>query len=245
VSTTVTPSAQPVLELRGVEKVYGTERNPLRVLADVNLRVEAGEQVAVVGPSGSGKSTLLGILGCLDRPTSGSYFFGGEDVSRLDDRTLSRVRNTRIGFVFQSFHLVSHLTVFENVELPLFYSRAPRRLRRSRCEELIGRVGLSGRSRHLPSELSGGECQRTAIARALANDPALILADEPTGNLDSATSDEIMQVFSELHGAGRTILLITHDPDVARLAPRRISLRDGRIESDSTTTSASPRDPGA
>ena len=222
-----------VLELRDIVKTYGTEQNPVPVLRGVDIRIDEGEYVAIIGPSGSGKSTLLNLLGGLDRPTSGQYYFVGEDIAEFDDQKLSRVRNTRIGFVFQSFQLVPHLTVLENCELPLFYSRVPRRERHERCKTLIERVGLGHRLTHLPTELSGGECQRAAIARALANDPALILADEPTGNLDSNTSAEIMKLFEELHAGGTTMVMITHDQDIALAAPRRIALRDGVVESDS------------
>ncbi|MEO6597494.1 MAG: ABC transporter ATP-binding protein [Planctomycetota bacterium] len=232
-------STNAVLALHGIDKTYGTPQNPLPVLRSVDLRVDPGEFVAVVGASGSGKSTLLNIIGCLDRATSGSYHFVDEDVSTFDDLRLSHVRKTKIGFVFQSFHLVPHLTVEENVELPLFYARLPRKARRQRSSEILDRVGLGHRRTHTPNELSGGECQRTAVARALINDPSLILADEPTGNLDSATSGEIMKLFVELHGSGRTILMITHDPGVAAIARRRILMRDGRIESD-TQTEPSP-----
>lgn len=232
-------ASHPILRLSGVEKTYRTAANPLTVLRDINLVVEEGEYVAVVGPSGSGKSTLLNILGCLDRQTKGSYFLTGEDVSEFDDAQRSHVRKTRIGFVFQSFQLITHLTLLENVEMPLFYARVPRRLRHERCRKLLDRVGLLPRLGHLPSELSGGENQRAAIARALANDPALILADEPTGNLDSATSAEIMALFKELNESGRTILLITHDRDISMAAPRRVSLRDGRIEQDTRIRGAS------
>jgi putative ABC transport system ATP-binding protein len=237
--------AAPILELSGVEKVYGSALNPLRVLADIHLRVDEGEYVAVIGPSGSGKSTLLNILGCLDNPTRGAYRIQGEDVARFDDAALSRVRNARIGFVFQSFQLVSHLTVQENVELPLFYARSRAAARRKRARELIERVGLGGRANHLPAQLSGGERQRTAIARALANEPALLLADEPTGNLDTATSQEIMELFHALHRRGGTLVLITHDPGIAANAPRRVALRDGRIESDSGKPSPPSCDPAA
>jgi len=222
-----------ILELRGVEKVYGTGSAALRVLSGISLSVERGEYVAVVGPSGSGKSTLLNILGCLDVPSSGHYLVEGRDVRELDDTQLSQLRNRRIGFVFQSFHLVSHLTVLENVELPMFYARRPRAERRRRALELLGLVGLSQRTGHRPAQLSGGERQRTAIARALSNDPALLLADEPTGNLDSVTSREIMALIERLHAGGATIVLITHDPGLAAQAPRRVALRDGRMESDS------------
>src|SRR5262249_45219195 len=175
---------------------------------------------------------LLNILGCLDRPTKGSYYLMDEDVARFNDEKLSLVRRTRIGFVFQSFHLINHLTVLENVEMPLYYARIRRPERHRRCRELLERVGLGPRVGHYPNQLSGGECQRTAIARALANDPAMVLADEPTGNLDSATSKEIIGAIHELNASGRTIVLITHDPAVAAEAPRRVTIRDGRIESD-------------
>lgn len=225
----------PVLELRSIQKTYGTVQNPVPVLRGIDLRIDEGEFVAVIGSSGSGKSTLLNILGCLDRPSLGSYLLVGEDVGTLDDVRMSAVRKTRIGFVFQSFQLVPHLTVEENVELPLFYSRLPRRVRRERSRTLLERVGLGHRGTHLPSELSGGECQRTAVARALINEPALVLADEPTGNLDSKTSASIIQLFRELHESGRTIVMITHDPVVAAAAARRITLRDGRVAADSAT----------
>jgi putative ABC transport system ATP-binding protein len=223
---------RPIVELQGVGKAYGSAVHPLSVLDGVDLRVQEGEYVAIVGPSGSGKSTLLNIMGCLDVPSSGRCLIDGVDVEGLDDLSLSRLRNTRIGFVFQSFHLVSHLTVLENVELPLFYARIARAERHRRAREMIERVGLGPRSGHLPNELSGGERQRAAIARALSNGPALILADEPTGNLDSATSGEIMRLFGELHGSGATLVVITHDAGIARLAPRRITMCDGRMATD-------------
>ena len=213
-------------------KDYPSGEDTLRVLKGISLSIEPKEITAIVGPSGAGKTTLLNILGCLDRPTRGSYLLMGEDVARFDDRKLSWTRKLRIGFVFQSFQLIPHLTVLENVEMPLFYARVPRSRRRRRCRELIERLGLGERMDHLPSELSGGENQRAAIARALSNDPAMILADEPTGNLDSATSREIMAVLQGLHSSGRTILLVTHNQELARAAPRRVSLRDGRIEHD-------------
>jgi putative ABC transport system ATP-binding protein len=227
-------TSEPILLLQDIRKTYGTERNPVPVLKGINLSIDEGEYVAVVGPSGSGKSTLLNILGCLDRPTSGAYVLAGDDVAVMGDHQLSLIRNQRLGFVFQSFHLVAHLSVLENVELPLFYARIPRRRRHKICHEYIERVGLSHRISHLPSELSGGENQRAAVARALVNDPAMMLADEPTGNLDSQTSTDIMQLFYDLHEQGRTIVLITHDPDIAAAAPRRVSLRDGAVESDSS-----------
>ena len=228
-------AVQPILRLGGIEKTYGTAANPLCVLQEVDLQIDEGEFVAIVGPSGAGKSTLLNILGCLDQPTRGSYHLMGEDVAGFDDSKLSLVRRTRLGFVFQAAHLISHLTVLENVEMPLFYARCPRRTRRQRCYELLEKVGLAERTTHLPSELSGGENQRAAIARSLANDPAVILADEPTGNLDSVTSQDIMALLHGLHRSGRTIVLITHDPQIAEAAPRRVTLRDGRIEEDCRT----------
>ncbi|MFT7462867.1 MAG: putative ABC transport system ATP-binding protein [Pseudohongiellaceae bacterium] len=234
------PSPEPVLELRAIEKIYGMGEASLRVLKGIDLSILEGEYVAIIGPSGSGKSTLLNLLGCLDRPTSGAYLLSGEDVAQFNDRELSRIRNIRIGFVFQSFHLISHLTVHENVELPLFYARMGRAERRKRCREVLERVGLDHRLDHIPAQLSGGERQRVAVARALSNNPALILADEPTGNLDSTTSAEIMDLFRELHGAGRTVVVITHDPEIAAAAPRRVLLRDGLIESDVAEGSVDP-----
>ncbi len=225
-------SRQPILRLVGIEKVYGTVTNPLTVLRDIKLEVQEGEYVAIIGPSGAGKSTMLNILGCLDRPTRGAYFLKGDDVAQMNDAQLSHIRKTRIGFVFQSFQLISHLSVLENVELPMFYARISKRQRRKKCMEIIERVGLGKRWKHRPNELSGGENQRAAIARALANDPAMILADEPTGNLDSATSTEIMSILHELHDSGRTIVLITHDQEIAAAAPRRVSLRDGQLDND-------------
>ncbi len=230
--TSVEPTCDAVLLLRGITKTYGTSQNPVPVLRGIDLAVAEGEYLAIVGSSGSGKSTLLNILGCLDRPSTGSYHLVGEDVARLDDQSLSRVRKTHIGFVFQSFQLVSHLSVQENVELPLLYARVGRQERRRRAAALIDRVGLGHRLDHLPTMLSGGECQRTALARALVNEPALILADEPTGNLDSKTSAEIIGMFVDLHAQGRTIVMITHDPGVAARAERRITLRDGAIAAD-------------
>ncbi|MBL8843080.1 MAG: ABC transporter ATP-binding protein [Planctomycetes bacterium] len=228
-----------MLDLRAIEKRYGTDKNPVPVLKGIDLRVDPGEYVAIAGPSGSGKSTLLNILGCLDRPSSGAYFLAGDDVAQMDDRSLSRIRNTRIGFIFQSFHLVPHLTVVENVEMPLFYARIPKAIRRKKAHELLDKVGLGHRVKHQPNELSGGECQRTAIARALTTEPALLLADEPTGNLDSVNSKAILALLRELHGTGRTIVMITHDPDIARNAPRRVALRDGLVESDSARAAGS------
>jgi putative ABC transport system ATP-binding protein len=200
------------------------------VLNGIDLDVEEGEFVAIMGASGSGKSTLLNILGCLDRPTRGSYELQGRDTARLSDEDLSTLRNERIGFIFQSFNLIPSLTVLENVAVPLFYGPVPMRQRSARCTELLESVGLAHRMRHTPLQLSGGECQRVAIARSLVNDPAVLLADEPTGNLDSRTGGEVLALIEGLHRQGRTILMITHDPTVAERARRTIRIRDGRIE---------------
>jgi putative ABC transport system ATP-binding protein len=225
-----------VIELEGVHKHYGHGASRLHVLKGIDLRVGAGEFLAVMGASGSGKSTLLNILGCLDRPSSGSYRLAGDDVVRLPDDRLSLLRNERIGFVFQSFNLIPQLTVLENVEVPLLYARGRRRDRRARCTAVLDAVGLGERLRHRPAQLSGGECQRVAIARALVNEPAILLADEPTGNLDSRTGEEILALVSALHREGRTVLLITHDRDVAARAQRRIGIRDGRIHEEGAGT---------
>jgi len=216
----------PVIRLRALEKRYGA----LPVLRGIDLEVERGGFVAVMGASGSGKSTLLNILGCLDRPTGGTYELEGRDVSRMSDEELSTIRNERIGFIFQSFNLIPSLTVLENVEAPLYYGSARPGRRVARCRELLASVGLAERLRHRPTQLSGGECQRVAIARSLVNDPALLLADEPTGNLDSRTGEEVLALIEALHRQGRTVLMITHDPAVAARAQRTIRIRDGRIE---------------
>jgi putative ABC transport system ATP-binding protein len=220
---------RPVVELEGIDKVYGTD---LRVLKDVGLRIVEGEFVGIVGASGSGKTTLMNILGCLDRPTNGSYRLDGGDVSKLDDDALSRVRNRSIGFVFQSFNLIPQLTVLENVEVPLFYSRTPRRERHGRCQKLLDAVGLSHRTTHYPTQLSGGECQRVAIARALVNEPALLLTDEPTGNLDSKNGEEVLKLFHDLNDDGKTIIMVTHNHEIADALPRVVELRDGAVVGD-------------
>jgi putative ABC transport system ATP-binding protein len=225
----------PVIELRGVAKAYSREAVPssaVRALARIDLTIAGGEFLAIMGPSGSGKSTLLSILGCLDRPSEGEYLLGGEAVAGLSDIDLSRVRNRRFGFVFQSFHLIPELSVFDNVETPLLYGGVPPSEWRPRAESCLQRVGILHRARHRPSELSGGEAQRAAIARALVMEPRILLADEPTGNLDSATGDEIADLISELHREGRTIILVTHNEALARRAQRMIRLRDGRVESE-------------
>jgi putative ABC transport system ATP-binding protein len=221
-----------VLELRDVVKEYLTDP-PTRVLHGIDLVVERGELVAIVGPSGSGKSTLLNIIGTLDLPTSGTVRVAGHDVSTLSDEDLSALRSTQIGFVFQQFFLLSGMTSVDNVADGLLYRGVPRRLRRARAAEALERVGLAHRMHHNPEKLSGGERQRVAIARALVGEPALVLADEPTGNLDSASSASIMALLHELHTGGSTILVITHDHEIAASLPRQVAVRDGRIEHDS------------
>lgn len=220
--------------LRDVVKIYHKPGTSVEVpaLRGIALDFGEGEYVAICGHSGSGKSTLLNLLGCLDRPTSGEYMLGGMDVSQLDDNELSEIRSRRLGFVFQSFNLIPELTVLENLEVPLFYQSVAPQLRRERALELADRMGLSDRIHHRPMELSGGQQQRVAIARALTNDPLLILADEPTGNLDTATGEVILDVFDQLHRAGRTILMVTHEADVAARCKRVVTLRDGRVVSD-------------
>jgi putative ABC transport system ATP-binding protein len=221
--------------MRDVSRVYSRGGGaPVVALDGVSLRIAEGEKLAIMGPSGSGKSTLLSLLGGLDRPTRGEYVLEGETVSTLDDDAVSAIRNRTIGFVFQSFHLLPHLSVVENVETPLVYSAVPHAEWRPRALRALERVGLSSRADHRPSELSGGEAQRAAIARALVTQPRLILADEPTGNLDSATGEQIARLLDELHAEGRTIVLVTHNEALARRAERMIQLRDGRIESDET-----------
>ena len=228
-----------IVELAGVNKDYGSAEAPLRVLRDVELSIAAGEFVGIVGASGSGKTTLMNIVGCLDRASEGRYVLDGEDVSGLDDDRLSRLRNRSIGFVFQSFQLIPQLTVLENVEVPLYYGRMPRAQRQTRAQELLAAVGLSQRLRHHPAQLSGGECQRVAVARALANEPALILADEPTGNLDTQSGEDVMQLLFELHKSGRTIVMVTHNPEIAARLPRVVEMRDGAIVRDTGAVTAS------
>ncbi len=230
-STTSTTTAT-ALSLRDVVKTYVLGETRVHALRGVSLDIERNAYVAIMGPSGSGKSTLMNIIGCLDVPTSGTYSLGGEMVAELSESRLAEIRNRRIGFVFQTFNLLPRSTVYENVELPLIYGGVPRGERRRRTEESIARVGLTDRTAHRPAELSGGQRQRVAIARALVFEPSIILADEPTGNLDSKTGDEIMTILDQLHATGQTILLVTHEDTIARHAHRTIRLRDGLVESD-------------
>ncbi len=219
-----------LVALRDVRKVYSRGLRDVAALAGLSLEIEEGESVAIMGPSGSGKSTLLSILGCLDLPTSGSYVLGGTEVSGLDDDALSRIRNERIGFVFQSFHLIPQLTVAENVETPLLYRGLPEAESRRRALRSLERVGLLPRAEHRPAELSGGEAQRAAVARALVSEPRILLADEPTGNLDTATGEEVAGLLEELHRDGRTVILVTHNEALGRRARRVVHIRDGRVE---------------
>ncbi len=216
--------SEPVLNLQGITRTYGEGDARVQVLMGIDLRVEQGDFLAIMGPSGSGKSTLLNILGCLDRPTTGSYFLHGEDVAKLSDARLSTIRNERIGFVFQSFNLIPQLTVLENVQVPLLYAA---KSHAGRARKLLDTVGLGHRLRHRPNQLSGGERQRVAIARSLICDPVMLLADEPTGNLDTKTGEDVLQLMETLHHDGRTIVMITHDSEVAERAQRTVHLRDG------------------
>ncbi len=222
------------IEIHDLVKTYSMERVEVQALRGVSLAVARGEFLAVMGPSGSGKSTLMNVLGCLDTPTSGRYLLDGEDVSRMGEDQLAEVRNRKIGFVFQTFNLLSRADVLHNVELPLVYRGVSPSRRRRLAEEAIAAVGLADRAGHKPNELSGGQRQRVAIARALVTEPTMILADEPTGNLDSTTGEEILEIFERLHEAGNTIILVTHEDDVARRARRVVRLRDGVVESDMT-----------
>lgn len=221
-----------VIQLSDIRKSYYLGSIELPVLKGIDLNVGKNEYAALMGPSGSGKSTLMNIIGCLDSPTSGSYFLNGEDVSRMDDNALAEVRNREIGFVFQQFNLLPRLTAWENVALPLIYAGVGKKEREERARNMLAQVGLSDRAHHKPNELSGGQSQRVAIARALINKPALILADEPTGNLDTKTSIEIMELFSEIHAGGNTVVLVTHEEDIANYTHRIIRIRDGVVERD-------------
>ena len=220
---------QPIIRVENLVKVYRTGKVEVRALQGVTFEVHPGEFIAIMGPSGSGKTTLMNILGCLDTPTGGRYVLDGVEVSSLRENQLAEIRNRKIGFVFQNFHLLPRLTAFQNVELPLLYASVPKNIRVRRVRDLLERVGLGERMHHRPNELSGGQMQRVAIARALVNDPAIILADEPTGNLDTLSGEEIMGIFQELNEEGRTIILVTHERDIAQHARRVIHFRDGRI----------------
>jgi putative ABC transport system ATP-binding protein len=221
-----------MISMRAIRKVYTMGRVEVEALRGIDLDVAGNEYVAVVGPSGSGKSTLMNILGCLDQPSSGEYVLSGEAVAGLDRNRLAEIRNKHVGFVFQNFNLLPYASALENVELPLLFAGVPDRDRRTRAAAMLERVGLADRLEHKPTELSGGQMQRVAIARALVNRPALVLADEPTGNLDSASGRAIVELFDELHAAGQTIVIITHDQGVAKLASRVVQIRDGQIVED-------------
>ncbi len=223
-----------LIDVQKLYKIYEIGEIKVNALRGVDVQIRENEYVAIMGPSGSGKSTLMNILGCLDTPSEGKYQFGGEDVHKMDDDQLAEIRNRRIGFVFQTFNLLPRATALHNVELPLVYAGVPASKRRAQAKTALERVGLADRMSHKPNELSGGQRQRVAIARALVNNPSIILADEPTGNLDTATGDEIMNIFSELHNQGNTIILVTHEEYIAEHAHRILRLRDGRVESDTT-----------
>jgi len=227
-----------VIYIEELAREYPMGGERVLALRGLSLTIRRNEYVAIMGPSGSGKSTLMNLLGCLDTPTSGSYWLNGQEVSRLSDDALARVRNKEIGFVFQTFNLLPRASALHNVELPLVYAGVPARARRERAVRALTRVGLEHRMHHRPNELSGGQRQRVAIARGLVNEPSILLADEPTGNLDSSTSEEIMQVFAELHAQGQTIIVVTHEPSIAAHAGRIVVLRDGRLDSDTRNDKA-------
>ncbi|HCP41737.1 MAG TPA: macrolide ABC transporter ATP-binding protein [Cryomorphaceae bacterium] len=228
------PTTDAILQLRGITRDFKLGAQTVHVLKGVNLDIGKNEYVALMGPSGSGKSTLMNLLGCLDTPTSGSYELNGTDVSSLNDNALAEIRNSEIGFVFQTFNLLPRSTALENVALPLVYAGLSKEERLARAAEVLEQVGLADRMKHRPNQLSGGQRQRVAVARALVNNPALILADEPTGNLDSKTSIEIMKLFDDIQAAGNTVVLVTHEEDIAQRAKRVIRLVDGNIDSDTT-----------
>ncbi|MBU6193244.1 MAG: ABC transporter ATP-binding protein [Bacteroidetes bacterium] len=228
-------SANALISLEGIQRLYRMGDETIYALRGIDLQINRNEYVALMGPSGSGKSTLMNLIGCLDSPSSGSYWLNGQDVAGLSDNRLAQIRNREIGFVFQTFNLLPRLTALDNVALPLVYAGVSEQERRERAHEVLRQVGLQDRVGHRPNELSGGQRQRVALARALVNKPSLILADEPTGNLDSKTSVEIMQMFANIHALGNTIVLVTHEEDIARHAHRMVRLKDGSIESDSSS----------
>lgn len=221
-----------VIKIRNIIRDFPLGQEIVKVLKGIDLDIEKGDYVALMGPSGSGKSTLMNLLGCLDTPTGGSYELNGQDVSSMSDDQLAEIRNKEIGFVFQTFNLLPRTTALDNVALPMIYAGASKKLRTARAEEVLTEVGLADRMDHRPNQLSGGQRQRVAVGRALVNKPSIILADEPTGNLDSKTSDEIMKLIDEIHAAGNTVILVTHEEEIAERAHRVIRLRDGMIESD-------------
>ncbi len=230
--TTAAATGSTMIRMRDIRKVYSTGRVEVLALRGIDLDVGTNEYLAIVGPSGSGKSTLMNILGCLDRPTSGHYYLDGQDVSQLPDDELSEFRGRRLGFIFQNFNLIPQLTVLENLEVPLFYQGVKPALRRQRAHELCHMVGLESRGTHRPVELSGGQQQRVAVARALMNNPIFLLADEPTGNLDSKTGEAILEMFHDLHARQTTLVIVTHDPHVGAQCARRVVLKDGLVEHD-------------
>ena len=219
----------PLIDLQHISKVYGSGNTEVKALWDVNLSINQGDYCSIMGPSGSGKSTAMNVIGCLDRPTQGHYFFDGQDVAQLDDETLAIIRNRKIGFVFQQFHLLPQLSALDNVALPMVYSGVPAAERRERAANALQQVGLGNRLTNKPSQLSGGQQQRVAIARAIVNRPLLLLADEPTGALDTTTTEEVMKIFAELNRGGITVVMVTHEPAVARLTKRVVWFRDGEV----------------
>ncbi|NES18417.1 MAG: ABC transporter ATP-binding protein [Symploca sp. SIO3E6] len=224
------PAHQPVIiRLEAISKVYGSDNTEVKALDNVNLTVEQGEYCSIMGPSGSGKSTAMNVIGCLDRPTSGCYYLDGLDVANLEDADLAGIRNLKIGFIFQQFHLLPQLTALENVMLPMIYAGIANRIRRELATEALHRVGLANRMKNKPNQLSGGQQQRVAIARAIVNKPVLLLADEPTGALDSQTTAEVMDIFTELNSTGITVVMVTHEPEVARLTKRIVWFLDGKV----------------